>query len=160
MDPPDSKQTAQSHKLLHLHWIPSITQTTLPTPPHDRLLSKQVFGFDIEPTVELHDATPPCVFSPPPRKKQAFVLAGAIFRAVHKTVAYIDFSRHAYVKSFLGYHLKKKKKYSLYKTVRVGQCRRIHSRPACVLITIRDFIFCPLTTMQSVTRLLRTGKCN
>lgn len=69
MDPPDSKQTAQSHKLLHLHWIPSITQTTLPSPPHDRLLSEQVFGFDIEPTVELHDATPPCVFSPSTQKK-------------------------------------------------------------------------------------------
>ena len=65
-----ANKTAQSHKLLHLHWISSITQTTLPSPPHDRLLSKQVFGFDIEPTVERHDATPPCVFPPPHPKKK------------------------------------------------------------------------------------------
>lgn len=58
MDPPDSKQSAERHKLLHLHWIHSITQTTLPSPPHDRLAARimTAFGFEIEPTVESHDA--------------------------------------------------------------------------------------------------------
>lgn len=77
--PPDGpawQQTAQSHKLLHLYWNHSITQTTLPSPPHDRLADriKTGFGFDIEPTVENHDAGPCWSL-----KKQAFGHLGAIF---------------------------------------------------------------------------------
>ncbi|XP_037620023.1 uncharacterized protein LOC119484914 [Sebastes umbrosus] len=41
MDPPDYKQPSESLKLLQLHWIHSITQTTLPSPPHDRLAAAQ-----------------------------------------------------------------------------------------------------------------------
>lgn len=64
MDPADSKQAAESLKLLHLHWIHSTTRTTLPSPPHDRLAAriKAGFGLDIEATVESHDARPRWVF--------------------------------------------------------------------------------------------------
>lgn len=45
MDPPDSKQSSASHKLLHLPWIYCRTQTTLPSPPHDRLAARIMTGF-------------------------------------------------------------------------------------------------------------------
>lgn len=156
MDPPDSKQTAESHKLLHLHWILSITQTTLPSPPHDRLAAriKTGFGFDIEPTVESHDARPRLFgFFFFFLEKQAFGYVSAIFRAAPKTVIYIDFNQQAHLQCFGLTHF-------IY-------CDNILQLAAKLLVSADSpyqfsnqnqgttVMFCPLTATKSVTGLLK-----
>lgn len=92
MDPPDSKQPAESHKLPHLlPWIHSITQMTLSSSPNMTgwpPVSKQLLALILN---QLWGVT---------MQNLALVTFELFFYVISETVTYIDFNQKANLQCF------------------------------------------------------------